>query len=117
MLRALIRSSFLLCFCFLVVLTGCGTSRRGEPIVGPMDASSANLALGEKAFMHHCHQCHPGGEAGLGPALNNKPAPGFLMKIQVRKGLGAMPGFSEEHINNEELDALIKYLKALRRHG
>jgi mono/diheme cytochrome c family protein len=70
----------------------------------------------QRVFNAHCDQCHPGGEAGLGPALNNKPLPPFLMKIQVRRGLGAMPGFSEKLISDRELDNLIAYTKALRHH-
>src|SRR5688572_581576 len=45
--------------------------------------------------MQHCHQCHPFGQGGLGPALNDKPAPRFLVKTQVRLGFGTMPGFSK----------------------
>jgi len=38
----------------------------------------------------------------------------WLMKTQVRVGLGAMPGFSEEKISKEELEGLMVYLKELR---
>jgi mono/diheme cytochrome c family protein len=67
--------------------------------------------------MLHCQKCHPGGEAGLGPALNDKPLPVFLMRFQVRKGLGAMPAFPESRISGDELDDLLKYVVAFRRHG
>lgn len=67
--------------------------------------------------MKKCKQRHPLGDAGLGPAINNKPLPGFMIKSQVRLGAGAMPSFSKEEINGEELDDLVEYLKALRRHG
>jgi mono/diheme cytochrome c family protein len=99
----------------LVLLTGC-SARRSEPISGPFVPATPVLAQGEIAFDEHCSRCHPGGEKGLAPAINNKPLPGFLMKFQVRHGLGAMPAFSEREIPPEELDALVKYLKALRRH-
>jgi mono/diheme cytochrome c family protein len=69
---------------------------------------------GEVVFMQHCHSCHPGGEAGLGPALNNKPLPGFLIRLQVRQGIGAMPRFSEDVISGTELDDLVAYMMALR---
>jgi mono/diheme cytochrome c family protein len=101
----------------IAFLTGCGSSKRGEPAAGPLDLASAQLIEGRKAFHHHCHECHPGGEAGLGPALNNKPLPGFLIRLQVRKGFGAMPGFSREHLSDRELDDLIAFLKKLRRSG
>ena len=97
--------------------SGCGSARRGEPIAGPMVIASPKIKQGQQAFMKHCHQCHPGGEAGLGPALNNKPLPQFLMRFQVRQGFGAMPAFSEQEINDEDLDHLLAYLKALKSHG
>jgi mono/diheme cytochrome c family protein len=92
------------------------SSRRSEPIVGPL-LLSPEIAEGRKIFMDHCHQCHPGGEAGLGPALNNKPLPAFAIRTQVRRGFGAMPAFHENEISEADLDALLVYLKALRRHG
>lgn len=67
--------------------------------------------------MARCHQCHPGGEAGLGPALNNTRYPDFVFRWQVRGGYGAMPAYSEEEISEEELDQILTYLKTLRRRG
>lgn len=99
----------------LILVAGC-SARRSEPVAGPFVPSSPVLAQGEAAFDQHCSRCHPGGEQGLAPAINNKPLPGFLMKFQVRHGIGAMPAFSEREIPADELDALVKYLKALRRH-
>jgi mono/diheme cytochrome c family protein len=66
--------------------------------------------------MRHCDQCHPRGEAGLAPAINNKPLPAFLMKLQVRQGLGAMPSFSKDDIRDAELENIVAYLQALRHH-
>jgi hypothetical protein len=83
-----------------VLLMGCGSSRRGEPFVGP-------LAL----------ESHPGGEAGVGPAFTNKPLPMFLVRAQVRYGLGAMPTFTREDLIDEDLDDLLDYLAALKRHA
>jgi mono/diheme cytochrome c family protein len=94
---------------------GCGSPKRGELYGGPMAIESALAEKGVKVFAVYCNQCHPGGTAGVGPALNNKPLPGFLIKFQVRHGLGAMPAFSEEEIGPQELDALVAYLKELRR--
>jgi mono/diheme cytochrome c family protein len=70
---------------------------------------------GRVIFYQRCHQCHPGGEAGLAPALNNKPAPQFLMETQVRAGLGAMPRFDEHTITPAQLDDLMDYMLALRK--
>jgi mono/diheme cytochrome c family protein len=101
---------------FLLLQSGCGSARRGEPFAPAFQADSAELATGERVFMQYCHQCHPGGETGIGPAINNKPLPTFLMKLQIRRGLGAMPAFPERVINEEDLTSLVHYLKTLRRH-
>jgi len=101
----------------LVVVTmslSCGTARRGAPIVGERHPADAKLALGEQVFDRNCSQCHPGGEAGLGPALNNKPLPQFAVKIQVRNGVGAMPRFSSNEISDEQLRAVTAYMVWLR---
>ena len=98
----------------LILLAGC-SARRSEPVAGPFRPESPMVAQGEVAFDQHCSRCHPGGERGLAPAINNKPLPGFLIKLQVRHGVGAMPAFSEKELSPEHLDALVKYLKELRR--
>jgi mono/diheme cytochrome c family protein len=97
----------------LALLAACGSARRGEPVAGPLALGPA-AARGEKVFLVHCDKCHPGGEAGLGFALNNKPLPGVLIRKQVRWGLGAMPSFPAERISEGQLDDLVAYIKALR---
>jgi mono/diheme cytochrome c family protein len=99
-----------------VILAGC-SARRGEPLYGPLPITSAAVKNGQQVFMRECHQCHPGGEAGLGPAINDKPLPGFLMRFQIRNGFGAMPAFSRDDISPEELDDLVSYLRELRHHS
>jgi mono/diheme cytochrome c family protein len=104
--------------CALVLVSlsagACGAARRREPLATPV-ALDERAERGRTVFMTSCHQCHPGGEAGLGPALNDKAFPEFLKKFQVRHGLGTMPSFSEQKISDEQLDDLMEYLKALRR--
>jgi mono/diheme cytochrome c family protein len=102
---------------WLAVGAGCASARRGEPIVGPFVAEAPEEIRGREVFMRSCHQCHPGGDAGLGPAINNKPVPQWLVKFQVRNGLGAMPAFGEDRISDGELDDLVKYVTAMRRRG
>jgi cytochrome c5 len=104
------------CGCVVGLLAvGCGSVRRGEPMTGVSEWKEPAVRQGEVVFAKNCHQCHPGGEGGLGPGLNDKPAPVWLMKTQVRVGLGTMPGFGEEQISSEELDDLMAYLIALRK--
>ena len=96
---------------------GCSSARRGEPLHGPLPVTDARVERGRLVFMQRCQKCHPGGEAGLGPGLNDKPLPRFLQHLQVRYGLGAMPAFSPAKISESQLDDLLEYLHALRRHG
>jgi len=102
---------------FLAAAAGCGTARRGAPVQPAFEVTDPRLVEGQRVFMAYCQSCHPGGAAGLGPSLNDKPLPGFLIRLQVRNGLGAMPAFGEDLISSEELDALVAYMVTLRRHG
>ena len=99
----------------MLLLGACGTARRGEPLIGAHRPPNAKLALGEQVFDRNCSQCHPGGESGLGPSLNDKPLPRFAMKIQVRNGVGAMPRFSSNEVTDEQLSAVTQYLVWLRK--
>jgi mono/diheme cytochrome c family protein len=101
----------------LVALSACGTARRGEAVTGHAIAAGPSVDVGATLFFEHCHKCHTGGDTSLGPALNNKPLPTFLMRFQVRHGLGAMPGFGADTISDQELDELLAYVKKLRRSG
>jgi mono/diheme cytochrome c family protein len=115
MIRRAILGAVLLVVIFGLV-SACRSARRDEPIAGPLVLNDPVTEHGRVVFADRCHACHPGGAGGLGPALNNKPVPGFLMKTQVRAGIGAMPGFDKHSLSSDELDALTKYLLALRRH-
>ena len=101
----------------LLALASCGSARRSVPVAGPMTIADPQIALGERVFMRECSACHPEGEAGLAPGINNKPLPAFLIRFQVRNGLGAMPSFSEEEVSAEELDGIVAYLEHMRRRG
>jgi len=110
------------CFvCSLAVAAaalGCRSVRRGEPIVGQLQSSNPAVQHGKIVFARRCYSCHPGGEGGLGPGLNDKPLPVFAMKLQVRTGVvgfGVMPSFDRHQIPSEDLDDLMKYIKAIRK--
>lgn len=100
----------------LALASACGSARRGEATEGPMDLTDRELERGALVFASTCYKCHPGGEAGLGPALNDKPLPGFLVRTQVRQGLGTMPSFSDEALPDDQLDDVVAYVRALREH-
>jgi len=96
------------------VVAACGAGRRGEPLVQALDLADPAVARGRIVYAHHCEACHPGGEAGLGPSLNDKPLPAFLMRFQVRHGLGVMPAFPHDAFGDRQLDDLMAFIKARR---
>jgi len=101
----------------IAVLGGaCATARRRPPL-GSSLTLSQRASAGQVAFMDKCNKCHPGGEAGLGPGLNDKPFPDFLKRFQVRHGLGVMPHFPKEELSDTQLDAILEYLKALHENS
>jgi mono/diheme cytochrome c family protein len=99
----------------LALIAAC-SARRSEPEVGPI-ALDDHLRRGQQLFDQHCYKCHTKGEGGMGPIINDKPLPKFLMRTQVRVGMGTMPNFSKNQISDDELDAILDYLVALRRAG
>jgi mono/diheme cytochrome c family protein len=104
----------LVLFLLLGINISCGAGRRSEPIIGTIELKDERERRGQVVFMEQCNQCHPGGDAGLGPAINNKPVPEAIMRLQVRQGLGAMPAISSHSLTEPELDDLVEYLEALR---
>jgi mono/diheme cytochrome c family protein len=97
--------------------TGCGAARRSAPlmIAGPIPLDTRQQQ-GKVLFNHLCHQCHPGGDAATGPAINNKPIPRPIMKLQVRTGvLGTMPRFNHDDLTDDQLEMVMDYLMAMRK--
>jgi mono/diheme cytochrome c family protein len=107
-------SGLLLGAIVILLSWGCGSARRGVPLTEPVPLTPV-VQRGQVVFMQHCHMCHPGGAAGLGPALNDKPLPRGLIRFQVRNGLGAMPSFDKDHISDDHLDDLVEYAVTLRK--
>jgi mono/diheme cytochrome c family protein len=85
-----------------------------EPSLGPLERADPQVALGERVFAVHCHQCHPNAREGLAPSIVGTPIPAWLIRVQVRRGLGQMPAFTDDELADEALDAIISYLSALR---
>jgi mono/diheme cytochrome c family protein len=100
----------------LSLLGACGTARRSEPVRGPLAVTSDLEREGQRVFMRECNYCHPMGDGGLGPGLNNKPVPKAAVQLQIRKGMGAMPSFSESELSDGDIEALFAYMLVMRRH-
>lgn len=112
--RATTTASIVLAVAVAFTTASCETPFAGQPLLEPVAANDPLLIRGREAFLHHCHQCHPNGAAGLGPTITGRSLPDGLIRFQVRNGLGAMPAFDEGHISDEELDAIIAYINALQ---
>ena len=98
------------------LLAGCASPRRSEPLTGPIVLSDKGLLRGRQLYDQHCYQCHLQGDGGMAPALNDKPLPRFLVRYQVRLGVGTMPSFGRDKLSDEELDRIADYVVHLRRH-
>jgi mono/diheme cytochrome c family protein len=94
----------------MLILTGC-SHKIAPPHGNEMNNLSGEELRGKQVFMDNCHRCHPNGMGGLGPSIFDKPLPGFLIRFQVRNGLGTMPHFDKKHLPKEDLDKLITYIK------
>ncbi len=97
----------------LVSLVACGSEGHKQPMIGALSLTPAEQH-GQVLFAKFCHQCHPNGEAGLGPAINSNPAPMAAFRLQVRSGLGAMPSFPDAVIPDQDLDQLLAFVDARR---
>jgi mono/diheme cytochrome c family protein len=97
------------------LVAACGSPHEAAPYTGKVPSlDTPAKQRGELVFAQNCNQCHPGGEGGLGPALNSKPAPVAAIKLVVRTGPAAMPSFGEDEISASDLDAVARYVVALR---
>jgi mono/diheme cytochrome c family protein len=98
----------------VMILTACGAQQRGEPHGPPVAAATADDPHGRALFQKLCYKCHPGGAAGLGPALNNKPLPEVAVRTQIRKGVGAMPSFGPDLLGDADVAAVARFVHELR---
>ena len=112
----------LLLFASANALCGCVMSEEMKRITAQkkadaqrQESGSTNLT-GEQIFVRTCNTCHPQGRQGMGPSLENLtkdfPEDGAL-KAYIRKGKGIMPGQPKEVLNDQEMDNLVGYLRAL----
>ena len=70
---------------------------------------------GEMIFARYCNTCHPGGGRGVGPSLITEDYSEPEMRSIVRHGQKQMPGFGVQIISEDDLNALVDYVKGLRR--
>ncbi len=95
-----------------VAVTSATTPDPGAAVGG----TRGDASIGAKLFATKCGSCHPGANAGVGPALHGSafasryPEDGPLEQV-IRKGRGAMPAFAD--LGDPEMANLIAYMRSL----
>ena len=86
--------------------------------VKPTPSSASQTTTGQAVYAQLCDPCHPGGGAGLGPALSGPDfeatyAGDAALVAFIRQGGTGMPGFPEGRISEAELQDLIAFIRSL----
>jgi quinol---cytochrome-c reductase cytochrome c subunit len=93
----------------------------GTPIPR-LDLNAGSLPVGQQVFAENCAACHGAGAGGdsiggaqIAPGLSETPP--LQIAEAVRIGPGAMPRFTEDLIDQHQLDSVVRYLTYLRDSG
>jgi mono/diheme cytochrome c family protein len=87
-----------------------------NPSAGPPPPGDA--AAGQRVVASQCNSCHPGANAGIGPALygpqfgERYPDDAQLAAV-IRQGRGGMPGFTADQLSDQDLADVIAYMRGL----
>lgn len=97
-------------------VTSLGPGGAAIPLVAP---ASGDLSRGRELYVANCLACHGAGAQGasvgggaVAPALDEATA--TQVGEAARIGPGLMPPFGEEQIDEQDLDALVRYVRSLR---
>ena len=73
------------------------------------------VAQGQQYFAMSCSECHGDDATGdEGPDLHNLPISNARIRVMIKKGLkGEMPTFAKKY-NDQQIAALVSYLRTLR---
>jgi mono/diheme cytochrome c family protein len=91
--------------------------------VTPRAGSTVPLATGDASagqplVAAQCYSCHPGANAGIGPALygpsfeERYPDDAQLVAV-IRQGKGGMPAFTADQVTDQDLANVIAYMRGL----
>jgi len=87
-------------------------------VVAAPPSAAGDTAAGQAVFQTKCNACHPGANAGIGPALNGaafttRYPDNAAIAAVVRAGRGGMPAFSAAGLSDADLTNVIAYLRSL----
>lgn len=109
-------SAAVLCGCGGAAAGGAGAAEGGAQDVsakyqGPIE--STDVQFGGEEFSIFCGNCHPDGEADVGPRLIGQGyTPGYVRQ-QVREGSGKMKPIPPNRLSDESLEALLAYMTTI----
>ncbi|HSH59041.1 MAG TPA: cytochrome c [Acidimicrobiales bacterium] len=90
-----------------------------EPEIPEVNIEEGKLSEGAELFLAECAACHQW--SGNGGALLGREAPSLFestptqIAAAIRTGPPGMPGYSEEVIDEEQLNSVVKYVLYLRQ--
>jgi ubiquinol-cytochrome c reductase cytochrome c subunit len=89
----------------------------GGPPIPELDLATADLVEGGELFRANCAACHGavgiGGALAVGQAPALRPASAVQVAEAIRIGPGAMPSFGPDTFDDEQLQALVRYVESL----
>lgn len=114
-----------------LALSACGKGKGGEGAEGAEAASGGEpafvitdkaewdglVASGQTSFDNSCGNCHPGGDADVGPALKGEKEPSAKMIKQIRDGSGKMAPIGVNKLPEDEMKGLLVYLASINAVG
>lgn len=70
------------------------------------------IQSGKDVYNRFCNGCHPGGKAGVGPAIIGLGDE--ALRTVIRQGKGSMPAFGEAQISEAQVAELLAYTNSLK---
>ena len=94
---------------------GAGESTSGSEASAEYEGpiASTNAEGGKTVFATYCDDCHPDGDADVGPSLIADPHTAPRLRQQIREGSGKMKPFPEKRVSKDDLEALLAYLDSI----
>jgi mono/diheme cytochrome c family protein len=74
---------------------------------------STDVEHGKGVFATYCDDCHPDGDADVGPSLIAEPRTPARLRQQIREGSGKMKPFPEKRVSKDDMEAILAYLDSL----
>ena len=94
---------------------GAEAASGGEPALVITDQAEWDslLASGKDSYDETCGNCHPGGDADVGPKIAGHEETSAKMTKQIRKGSGRMAPIGTDKLPEDQMKGLLVYLSSI----